>query len=164
MHPRGAFYPVSAPKRLEISYIGQSMGRKQRYHTLFSEKNAPQPPADLAKKTLLAISMRERRILIAKLLGLGIMFAASLAIAVTELTATSSAMGQSGFLQFASLFFSDFGSAIGNFPDIFMSLLESFPIFSAGIALGGLTVAVWSFLGFVDDANMLRGARTLSLK
>jgi ABC-type phosphate/phosphonate transport system permease subunit len=127
----------------------------KKYRRLFSEIREPQPPADLARKTLLAIAHRERRVLVTKLVGLGILFAASLAVAVTELTAAGTQIGQSGFFQFSSLFFSDFGIAMHNLPDFFLSMLESFPVFSAGIAIGGFVTAAWSFAGFVDDASIL---------
>lgn len=131
------------------------------YRKLFSKLQAPTPPADLAQKTLRAIIARERKIIMAKLVGLGVLFASSLMVVVTEFASAGSQIGHSGFLQFGSLFFSDFGAAIANFPDVMLSLMESFPVLSAGLAIGGLAIAIWSFIGFVDDANLLRASRSL---
>ena len=127
----------------------------KKYEELFSRIQEPEQPADLTRKTLLAIARYERRVLVAKTVGLGVMFAVSVGIVVRELAATGAQLGQSGFFQFASLFFSDFGMATHNVPDILFSMLESFPIFSAGLAIGGLMVAIWSFVGFIDDAHVL---------
>ncbi len=128
---------------------------RKHYQRLFSALDVPTPPADLARKTLLAIVRRERRKLAAKLIALGAMFAASLAIAVSELTAAGVQLGQSGFFQFASLFFSDFWVAARNLPDILLSLLESFPALSAGLAMAGFVVALLSFSGLLEDARLL---------
>ena len=128
----------------------------KKYRRAFSKLDVPQPPADLTRKTLQAIAARERKILIEKVAGLGILFGASVAFVVAELAAPSSQLIHSGFFQFASLFFSDFGAAIGNYPDLLLSAVESFPVFSAGLALAGLTVAIWSFAGFIDDINIIR--------
>ncbi len=127
----------------------------KHYRKLFSKLHDPQPPADLAQKTLLAIARYERRVLLGKLVGLGAMFAASLTVVVMEATAAGAQLGQSGFFQFAALFFSDFSMAARNLPDISLSMLESFPAFPIGLAIGGLVIAIWSFVGFVDDANVL---------
>jgi len=127
----------------------------KKYRRIFSKLDVPQPPADLAQKTLLAIVRRERRILVAKIVGLGSMFVASLAVVVMEFTTVGAQLGRSGFFQFGSLFFSDSGMAMRNLPDFFLSTLESFPIFSAGLAIGGLALAIWSFAGFMDDASIL---------
>lgn len=128
----------------------------KKYRKLFAKLDEPQPPADLAYRTLQAIAARERKILIAKLVGLGITFTLSVAFVATELTAAGNQIASSGFLQFVSLFFSDFSLVAHNLPDVLFSVAESFPMFSAGLALGGLVVAVWSFAGFVDDANIMR--------
>jgi len=127
----------------------------KKYRRIFSKLDAPQPPADLVRKTLLAIALHERRVLVVKLVGLGAMFVASLAVVVTECVAAGMQLGQSGFFQFSSLFFSDFGVAVHNLPDFFLSMVESFPVFSAGLTIGGLALAIWSFASFVDDASML---------
>ncbi|HVM76910.1 MAG TPA: hypothetical protein VMU07_02030 [Candidatus Paceibacterota bacterium] len=129
---------------------------------IFEKLEAPQPPADLVQKTLQRIMARERKILMAKLAGLGSLFAASLALVVTQMSAAAAQLAQSGFFQFGSLFFSDFGAAAANLPDFFLSLFESFPVFSAGLAIGGLAVAIWSFAGFVDDASILRATKHYS--
>ncbi|HVN26662.1 MAG TPA: hypothetical protein VMT99_03360 [Candidatus Paceibacterota bacterium] len=133
------------------------MGKdSENYRDWFKGHEAPEPPADLKFRTLRAIAARERRILIAKLVGFAALFAASAAVGVAELVAAGVQIGQSGFVQFGSLFFSDFGAVAGNLQDAVLSLVESFPAFTAGIALGGLAVAGWSLSGFVNDARMLR--------
>ncbi len=136
----------------------------KKYGKLIEKSETPAPPADLAQKTLLAIVLRQRKILMGKLIGLGLVFAASLAMVVTQLVTATSQLGQSGFWTFGSLFFSDFGVAITNLPDMVMSLFESFPILSVGLAIGGLAIAIWSFAGFIDDANVLRASRSLLLE
>jgi len=67
-----------------------------------------------------------------------------------------SALAQSGFLNFASLFFSDFGVAMANFQDFIFSTLESFPVFSVAFLLGGVIAVVWSAMHFMRDIAEVR--------
>lgn len=97
------------------------------------------------------IARRERRVLIIKTAGFGALFAGSTTFLVMAYFNLVSALTQSGFFSFASLFFSDFGAAMGNFQDYAFSILESFPVFSAAFLVSGLIVVIWSASHLIDD-------------
>lgn len=123
---------------------------------LFSGLDAREVPADLPRKILLRIEQRERRILGVKIVCFGVSFAASMSFVVLGLMSFTAQLAQSGFIQFTGLFFTDFGTAVANFPDFALSIAESFPTFSAAVVLIGSALAIWSVAGLIDDAAMLR--------
>ena len=86
----------------------------------------------------------KRRTLALKALGFGALSVASLSLLVAAYFNLMAALVQSGFLNFASLFFSDFGMATANFQDFAFSILESLPVFSITLLVGGLIAVVWS--------------------
>ena len=122
----------------------------------------PEPPAGLEHKIMGRIKRYERRVLIAKTTGFGVLFVSSLALIYSAYFNFTSALAQSGFLNFVSLFFSDFTVAMANFQDFAFSILESFPVFSAAFALGGVIVAIWSAMHFIKDVLIVRGHSTLA--
>lgn len=109
------------------------------------------------------IKRYERRILIAKTVGFGTLFAASASILVLAYLNLVSALTQSGFFQFASLFFSDFSSAMANFQDFAFSIIESFPVFSAAFVVGCLIAVIWSATHFIEDISQMREYRNFAL-
>src|SRR5665213_1733902 len=126
---------------------------------LTSEDDMPEPPTGLDRKIMLKIERYERRVLIAKTAGFGTLFLGSLAFMVAAYLNLASALAQSGFLSFTSLFFSDFSVAITNFQDFAFSMLESFPVFSASFLIGGVIVAIWSAAHFMKDVTQVRSYR-----
>ncbi|HVO28972.1 MAG TPA: hypothetical protein VMT81_03250, partial [Candidatus Paceibacterota bacterium] len=78
---------------------------------------------------MLRIERHERRKLIAKTAGFGVLFAGSVSLLVAAYFNLVSAADQSGFFSFASLLFSDFSIAMANFQDFAYSIIESFPAF-----------------------------------
>ena len=65
-------------------------------------------------------------------------------------------LSHSGFLSFASLFNSDFSFAIANLRELAMSLVESFPAFSAALCLASIGVAIWFGARLAHEANVAR--------
>jgi hypothetical protein len=106
---------------------------------------------ELPQKIMARIARRERRVLIAKTAVFGALFAGSTTFLVMAYFNLATALTQSGFFSFASLFFSDFGAAMSNFQDYAFSILESFPVFSAAFLVGGLIVVIWSASHLFDD-------------
>jgi hypothetical protein len=111
---------------------------------------------ELQQKIMTRIAHRERRFLVAKTAGFGVLFAGSATFLVAAYFNLVAALGQSGFFSFASLFFSDFGAAMSNFQDYAFSILESFPVFSAAFLVGGLIVVIWSATHLIDDILYIR--------
>ena len=123
---------------------------------LLSDADIPEPPAGLERKVMRRIARYERRRLFLKTAGFGLLFATSAAGVVMGYLNLMSALAQSGFLNFASLFFSDFGVAMANFQDFIFSTLESFPVFSVAFLLGGVIAVVWSAMHFMRDIAEVR--------
>jgi VIT1/CCC1 family predicted Fe2+/Mn2+ transporter len=130
---------------------------------LTSDADLPEPSADLQRKVMRRIARYERRILIAKTVGFGGIFAASAALMIAAYFNLMSALAQSGFVGFASLFFSDFGAATANFQDFVFSTLESFPVFSAAFLLVGVILVIWSAIHFAKDISEVRAHRGLAM-
>ena len=128
---------------------------------LISEADLPEPPAGLDGKIMRRVRGYERRVLIAKTVGFGALLSASIGAVVVAYLNLTAALTQSGFLQFISLFFSDFNVAMANFQDLTFSILESFPVFSAAFLVAGLIVVIWSAMHFVDDVSQVRTHRGL---
>jgi hypothetical protein len=126
------------------------------YKNLFSALDAPEPPAGLTEKIILRISKRERRILGMKIAISASVFGASVGVVVGGCMSLIASLSQSGFFQIGSLIFSDFSSITANFSDFALSMVESFPIFTTAILLGGVMVAIWSMAALIDETSLLR--------
>jgi hypothetical protein len=139
-------------KKLEQEEVD---GSKYR-HFLLRDADVPEPSAALHGKVMRRVKRYERRVLIVKTTGFGVLFIASGAGVIVAYVNLMSAAAQSGFFDFASLFFSDFNTAMSNFQDFSFSMLESFPVFSAAFLLVGVIAVVWSAVHFVDDIGQVR--------
>jgi hypothetical protein len=133
----------------------------KNYEKLFSSYKAPEAPAGLAEKILVRIAEHERRILGIKIAISASIFIFSISAIVIACKDLFIALAQSGFFQLASLGFSDFSSIAANFPDFAFSMVESFPIFTAAILLGGIMFAIGSMAAFIDEAHLLRANKFL---
>ncbi len=117
---------------------------------------------ELQRKIMKRIERHERRVLFLKTLGFGTLLAGSLSVLVVAYLNLTAALAQSGFYSFASLFFSDFSTAMANFQDFAFSILESFPVFSAAFLVGGIIAVIWSAAHFIDDISNMRTHRTMA--
>jgi hypothetical protein len=127
----------------------------KKYTDLFSKLDGPEPPVDLAKNILIGIEQRERRILMAKMAASAVVFCASLWTIAVGYLSLADGLTKSGFFSLFSLLFSDFSSITANLPDFAFSMIESFPLFSAAIVLGGIGFAIWSFALFIDETSLM---------
>lgn len=132
------------------------------YEEVFSPEGAPEPPAGLRGKIMVAIRARERRILKIKMAISTAVFAVSAWVVYVGYTNFMDNLSRSGFLQFASLLVSDFSLATSNFSDFAFSMIEAFPVFSAAFLLTGLLFAVWSVAAFIDEAARVRAYASAS--
>jgi hypothetical protein len=112
---------------------------------------------DLKKKIILRIDRVERRRLMAKAAGFAAACGASLTFATFAYFEVMAEASRSGLWSFVSLLFSDFSSAIANFSDFALSIVESFPIFSTALLLCGIFFAIWSAARFANEIALLRG-------
>ncbi len=124
-----------------------------------SDADLPEPPAELHGKIMRRVVRAKQRILFVKTIGFGALLVGSTALVIAGYLNLMSAFAQSGFLDFTSLFFSDFGAATANFQDFIFSTLESFPVFSAAFLVGGMIALIWSAAHFIDDILQMRAQR-----
>jgi hypothetical protein len=136
----------------------------QNYEKLFSALEAPEPPAGLTEKVLMRISKHERRMLGLKIVLSGTIFGVSVGMAVAGYVDLVATLSQSGFFQISSLMFSDFSAMAANFPDFALSMIESFPVFTAALLLCGVMLAIWSLAALIDETSMMRAGRFLAAK
>jgi hypothetical protein len=136
----------------------------KNYEKLFSALQTPEPPAGLTEKILMRISTRERRTLGVKIGISACVFGVSVGMAVAGYVNLVANLSQSGFFQIASLAFSDFSSMAANFPDFALSVMESFPVFTAALLLSGVLFAIWSMAALIDEASLLRAGKLFAIK
>jgi hypothetical protein len=122
-----------------------------------NRENMPVVPEDLKPRILSCIRRAERRRLAIKMAGFGAAFAGSVGLGVFGFMRTAAEASQSGFLSFASLLVSDFSLAAANLSDFALSMVESFPAFSAALLLTGVFFAIWSAARFANEIALLRG-------
>lgn len=122
----------------------------------FYSNDIPEAPAELNQRIMRRIVAIRRRRLVAKTVGFGGLFAASVSLIVAGGFNAVAQFSQSGFFNFASLFFSDFSVAAANFQDFAYSIIESFPVFSTAFLFAGIGFAIWSAAHFFDDVSQLR--------
>lgn len=140
------------------------MENGDQYEKLFSRLDAPEPPAGLGKAILLRIERRERRMIILKAAVAAILFVVSVWVIKAGSASLMAGFERSGFLTLASLAFSDFSIVFSNLPDFLLSVIESFPVFSAAAVLGGVVFAIWSIGLFISEASLMRGHKFSLLK
>ena len=134
-------------------------GAMKNYERFFSDVESPEPPAGLARAILIRIERREQRVLVAKIVATVCMFGASLVVIWAGFGDFRASLGQSGFLQFGSLLFSDFSLTVANLPEYLLSMIEAFPVFSAAATLGGATFAIWSAAAMFDEFSAVERRR-----
>lgn len=135
-----------------------------QYEKLFSTVKTPEPPAGLTEKILLRIARRERRVLAAKIAASACIFGVSVGIAVAGYVNLMAALSQSGFFAFASLAFSNFSSIAANLPDFILSIVETFPVFTAALALGGVLFSIWSMAALIDETSLYRSKKFFAIE
>ncbi len=124
---------------------------------------APEPPANLVRKIIARIERRERYLFRAKLAGFTACVMGSLAVTDFGFMNAATELSHSGFFSFTSLLFSDFSSAIANFPDFFLSIMESIPAIPISLFLGGIVFLLWSIAAFSKEITTRANNHQFSL-
>jgi ABC-type multidrug transport system fused ATPase/permease subunit len=114
-------------------------------------------PAGIFERIVARIHEEERLLSVKKRL---LLFSTAIFISVgafiPALSILRQEFAQSGFLQFLSLLFSDFGAVAANWQDFGLVLLESMPAMSIASFLLTALVFFWSFKHFVWAVNPVR--------
>jgi hypothetical protein len=134
----------------------------ENYKKLFSVIDTPEPPAGLTEKILSRIARHERRVLGAKIVVSACVFGISAAVSVAGWMNMVANLSQSGFFQISSLMASNFSSTAANFPDFILSIMETFPIFTAALLLSGILFSIWSMAALIDEASLFRNRHAYS--
>ena len=116
----------------------------------------------LKNAVLQRIARYEERRLRLRLASFGAAAAGSFCLAVFGMEAVLGDASQSGFSQFASFFFYNFSLARAGLSDLLLSLVESFPVFSSAILLGGVFAITWSVVRLLNEIGFMR-ERNISL-
>ncbi len=122
---------------------------------IFSKLETPEPPSGLAQAILVRIERRERRVLIVKIVASACVFGISLLMIGIGFSYFRASLAETGFLQFGSLLFSDFSLIVSNLPDFALSMIESFPVFSAAAMLAGAGFAIWSLATMFSELSVV---------
>ena len=121
-----------------------------------SRLDGPEPSDALAPRILHCIEDRERRDLRLKTAAFGAAFTGSLSVVVAGFLNFGAQVSQSGFFSFTSLWFSDFSTALANWSDMLLSMIESFPALSAALVLGGFAFGLWSAMKLMDEVVAMK--------
>jgi hypothetical protein len=131
---------------------------RKEYEKLFSRFTTIEPPAGLLDKIIERIK-REKHLLALKrrlvFISLGAIASLSALIPVFKLVQAD--INQSGFLQFLSLAFSDFGVVINYWQTFIMSLLETIPAITLAMFFSVILVFLWSLKLLARDIKIVYG-------
>jgi len=131
---------------------------RKEYEKLFSHFTTIEPSEGLLDKIMERIK-REKRLLAVKrrlvLFSLSLIASAVAFTPVFNLVQTD--LSESGFLQFLSLAFSDFGIVVTYWQTFIMSLLETIPAISLAIFLGVVLTFLESLKLLARDIKIIYG-------
>jgi hypothetical protein len=129
---------------------------RKDYEKLFIHLEPPEPPAELLGRIMARIHEEERLKSIKKRLFL---FSTTVLVsAIAFIPATNAfwdGFAQSGFLQFISLLFSDFGLIIDDWQNFGLAILESLPVMSITAFLFTAFISLWSLKHLVQAIKVV---------
>ena len=129
---------------------------RKDYEKLFSLLERPSPSAGLLNRIMERIHYEQHRKTLRWRLGFfALMLTGSAVAAWPAFRATQLALVESGFVQFFSLIFSDFGIVLSYWDSFGLLLLESLPVVSLVVLLGTIFVFLESLKYVVRDIKTL---------
>ena len=122
----------------------------------FISQELPEPPKGLFNKIMARIQEERRLLTIKRRLMIFSLGAVGSAIAfIPALKMVQTGLYESGFMQFFSLIFSDFGTVVSYWQNFVMSLLETFPIIDLAIFLTVILIFLESLKFLVKDIKII---------
>ena len=115
-----------------------------------------EPPKGLLEKILKRIRREERFLVFRRTAIFSVMLIASLLGVVPSLKIVLTDFGQSGFINFFSLLFSDFHSVATYWQSFLMILLETLPAASLALFLFILLILLQSFKSLVKNIKIIK--------
>lgn len=135
---------------------------RKDYEKLFTHLKPLEPPEGLFEKITHHIR-EEQRLLTMKrrlvIFSIGIM--GSLAAFIPVFKVVQTGFAESGFMQFFSLLFSDFGIVVSYWQNFAMSLLETLPITSLMMLLATVLVFLESLKLLIKDIKIIFTSKQL---
>lgn len=126
------------------------------YKNSLISQELPEPPKGLFNKIMARIQEERRLLTIKRQLAIFSLGVAGSAIAfIPAFKMLQTGLYESGFLQFFSLIFSDFGTVISYWQNFVMSLLETLPIINLAILLTIIFVFMGSLKFLVKDIKII---------
>ncbi len=128
---------------------------KEDYKRLFANLEPPEPPVGLFDKIFQGIHKKQHLLIIKRriaLFSIGVVGSAAAFIPVFQMT--KSALAESGFMQFFSLFFSDFEVLTAYWHNFALALLESLPVISIAALLGTIFIFIGSLKFLTRDIKV----------
>lgn len=129
---------------------------KKDYEEIFSHLKPPEPPAGLFEKIIFRIR-REQRLLTLKrrLMIFSFGMVISLAVFIPAFKMVQTEISESGFLQFFSLLFSDFGIITTYWRNFVLTLLETIPAMSLALLFATIFIFLESLKFWARDIKLI---------
>jgi len=113
------------------------------YEKIFTNLKSPKPPENLFNKVMSRIRQEKNLLTVKRRMAVFSAGLISSAVAIiASFRVVESEMIKSGFIQFASLIFSDMGTVLSNWQNFVLALLESLPVVSIAVFL----LTIFAFL------------------
>ncbi len=136
---------------------------RKDYEKLFTHLESLEPPEGLFNRVMNRIK-KEKQILILKrrLMVFSVGLAASVAIFIPVFKWAQADLYESGFLQFFSLVFSDFGIVVAYWQNFAMSLLETVPAVSLAILFATVFIFLELLKFWARDMKLIFTSKQLT--
>jgi len=121
------------------------------------------PPKGLLEKILKRIHKEERLLVLRRIIIFSVMLTGSLLAFVPVLKILLSDFGQSGFINFLSLIFSDFSSVATYWQSFAMILLETLPAVSLALFLAVLLIFLQSAKSLIKNIKIIKNNGRLAI-
>lgn len=133
-----------------------NMNIRKDYEKLFSRLKSPEPPEEIFDKIMHRIHRQERFLALRRriiVFSLGLV--GSLAAFIPAFSLMQQSLAESGFTQFSSLIFSDFGIVLTYWQNFALTLLESLPVLSIVAFLATIFIFLESLKFLVRDTKAI---------
>jgi hypothetical protein len=127
-----------------------------RYKELFEKLNHTETPVGLEERILLRIKTEERHFSRVKSLTFGVSTVTSLGIFLWTFVFLTESLKESGFWQYISLLFSENGTILIYWRELFYSLAESLPIIGLIIVLMSTGFFIWSLTNLYKNGKYIQ--------
>ncbi len=121
------------------------------------------PPKGLLEKILKRIHKEERLLVLRRIIIFSVMLTGSLLAFVPVLKILLADFGQSGFINFFYLIFSDFSSVATYWQSFAMILLETLPAASAALFLAVLLIFLQSAKSLIKNIKIIKNNGRLAI-